>query len=497
MTQVIIDKFDGGHAEDLRTHTTDQCEKCLNFDIYKNPHLLSPYSDMILQTFSSGDAYNYRITDVVSDVGASGSELIALGQVSVSAPDLNAKIFYKAKSATTWSGGAEDTTGTPIRGTLIGYKGEALYLKVVGSDIKLSKGSSGSTSDLGTITGVATACKSFVHPEDTLLYIGTDNEIASWNGSALVTPALTLPTNMKIVSLDAYGAYLLIGCYDSSGLGRSVTYLWGRDSSLATLQGVVNWGQGKLVASPNINGYVVGIMINTDTYTIKDNRLFVKVWGGGDIQTVKEIDIENTALLQTNVTPTAKKDGRFYFNITATECIFSVGINKSGEWTISKDRYLFDGTSPSYVDAISFVGDLLFVGLATNAQAGQFWATKFTANDPTTDYTLSCIYKTTINPKMPIVDRNKDKQLLGVRVSYTGASSGTTTIKYIVDGGTLTIIKANTNATGEQIFEAGAESDSKPFQSGREFQFQIESTGNSKIKEIAYFYKTTPTSVTD
>lgn len=492
MTKVIIDTFDGGHAEDLRAHTTNECEKCLNFNIYKNPHLLQPYSDMVIQTYSNGNAYDYRITDVVSNVSASGAELIALGQVG--SADTNAKIFYKSKSASTWSGGAEDTTGVPLRGTLIGYKGEAHYLKTVGSDIKLCKGSGGATSDLATIASASNACKPFVHPEDNVLYIGTNNKVSSWDGSALVDAAITLPSNMKVVSLDSYGGYLVIGCYDSSGLGRSVSYLWGRDSSLTTLQGVIDWGEGKLVASPNIDGYIVGIMINTDTYTIKDNRLFVKVWEGGSIATVKEIDITDTALLQTNITPTAKKDGRFYFCITATTALFSVGRNKSGSFTISQDRYLLDdSTTPSYVDAISFVGDLLFVGLATNGQAGQFLATKFTANNPSSDYTDECIYKTTINPSMLIEDRGKKKQLKAVRVTYTGASSGITKLSYFVDGGSETTIYSATNAAGENVFETGKESDGKALKTGREFQFQITVTGNSKVKELYYEYETIET----
>ena len=110
-------------------------------------------------------------------------------------------------------------------------------------------------------------------------------------------------------------------------------------------------------------------------------------------------------------------------------------------------------------------------------------------------YTATSIYKTTINPNMPIADRYNEKQLESVQISFTGASSGTTGLKYSVDGSTFTSIISETNSTGEQVFEATNEADGTVFLSGREFQFQIESSGGAKIKELRYKYTNLNTTI--
>ena len=55
---VLINKFDGGIAEDPRTFATDQCQSSLNFDIFTNPHYLQPYPDTV-EEFETIGGNNY------------------------------------------------------------------------------------------------------------------------------------------------------------------------------------------------------------------------------------------------------------------------------------------------------------------------------------------------------------------------------------------------------------------------------------------------------
>lgn len=55
---VTINTWDGGHAEDIRTTASNECESVVNFDILTNPHKLIPYSDPVAET-SSGTITDY------------------------------------------------------------------------------------------------------------------------------------------------------------------------------------------------------------------------------------------------------------------------------------------------------------------------------------------------------------------------------------------------------------------------------------------------------
>ena len=53
----------------------------------------------------------------------------------------------------------------------------------------------------------------------------------------------------------------------------------------------------------------------------------------------------------------------------------------------------------------------------------------------------------------------------------------------------MTSIIADTSDSGEITIEASALADNSPFLDGREYQFQAETTGDGRIKEIRYKYR--------
>ena len=68
-------------------------------------------------------------------------------------------------------------------------------------------------------------------------------------------------------------------------------------------------------------------------------------------------------------------------------------------------------------------------------------------------------------------------------------------MKYAVDTTTMTSVISSSNVTGEGFIEATAEDGGAVFKTGKEFQFQVESTGGVEIKEIRYRYETTNSQV--
>ena len=483
MTTVIQNRFDGGHAEDIRTFATNECEYSKNFDIFSKPHLLQPYPDTVTEVVTGGTITDHKMSDVIDTVALGSDGYIALGQAGSS--DANLKFFSKSDIGGDWTKRVERTTGSVMNNTLVGYKGYAFALESTGADLNLIELTDATTAtDQGTITGATTACKPFVHPEDQLLYIGAGykiarydgvNDIDSGTGSSAIMTSL-LPTNAVITSLTNYGTYLAIAVRNLNGNG--IAYLWGRDTTLNTTQGIIDFGRGNLNTLENMGDVLVGI-VSPNVASTDNDRIKVKIWSGGEVITIKEIDVSFTG--NANSILKAVSNGKLYFTIGSSDCIYIVGKNKDGNWVVSKDRYVANGTTPSSVRGLSILDDYMFIGY-NNGSNDVFYRTG-------TTYTATSTFRTTINPSMLIEDRYKDKQLDAVQLAYTGASSGTTVLKYGVDGSAMTTIISDTNATGEQVIEASNENtNSLALLAGREVQLQIESTGGSKIKELKYKY---------
>lgn len=485
MATVIINKFDGGHAEDIRTFATNQSEKSLNFDIYSKPHLLQPYVDLTAETVTSGITSDHKMSDIIDSVDLSGDGYIALGQAGAS--DANLKFFSKSTVSAAWTKRVEQSASSVVSNTLVGYKGFAYAIESTGSNLNLLELTNTSTiTDRGTITGETNACKPFVHPEDNLLYIGAGDQIARYDGTndidsatgSSVIMSTLLPTGTITRSLTNYGTYLAIASGNNSG--KAIAYLWGRDSTLNTLQGIVDFGKGELNVLENLGDVLVGVVYQKSATSFAD-KIFVKVWAGGQVETIKEIDVTFSGTA--NPRFKAKSKDKLYFISGNADCIYVVGKNKDGTWFCAKDRYMYAGATPSGVNGFNVIDDYFWIGFIDSNGDNLFYRSNAST------YTNTSVYKTTINPAMPIADRYVDKQLVAVQIAYTGASTGTTVVKYSVDGSSMTTVISDTNATGEQSISATNENDGTVFRAGREFQFQIECTGGSKIKEIRYKYE--------
>lgn len=493
MNTVEIVKFDGGHAEDLRTPNTDECEKSLNFDIFTNPHKLIPYTDSIAETLASGSMANIQIADV--DISLVSGVYYMTGVGFDVAGNSRTAFSIKLGGALTdvWTEQAVVAASTYIKGSGVIYKDQFYALRWNGSNTwTLDRyNSAGSVTQIGTITyTIPTAPRPFVHPIDNVLYIIIGTTIASWDGATFTVTTTILPVGMNPTSMTDYGIYLAIAMTPLRGNGNSIVYLWGRDATINTLQGSVDFGEGNLLILENLNNSLIAIFQPQNSFSsIITNKIIVREYSGGAVQTLKSIIVGATDFITTLKLKNANK--LYFGSQNADDCMYVVGKNKEGNYIITKDRFFDNGTMTNGgLKALSMIGDIVWRGINSTYKLMR----------STTTFVAVSIYKTTINPSMIISDRYKRKQLNAVQVSFTGKSGGTIQVKYSVDGSTMTsLIPAGSGGTTtlatEDIREMINESDGTAFLSGREFQFQIESTGGVEIKELKYRYSDLNTNI--
>lgn len=492
MSTVIQNRFDGGHAEDVRTPSLDQCEKSNNFDIFREPHRLNPLPDTVAETVTGLSMDDVEISDV--DICAiSGTDyIVAAGYESgVSA----ALTFYTKTSQTAAFGLLASATGNSYqKGSLITYKARAYAVDYNGSTTFRLIGLNGasSVSTIGSISytpvGTVPPVVCLIHPEDNCLYVFIGNTISKWDGTTFTSSATILPANHTASSAAPYAGYVAIVVNPMSGNRSPVCLLWGRDITLNTLQGTIDLGEGYCPIVENLDNNLAFILSpyasSSPSFVPANNKITVKMYAGGTVDTIKEISVTGSGQV---LALKAKKDNKLYFARGNSDSIWMFGKNKSGIYTLTQDLFVINGvqisSSPSSQNIIglSIIGDIFWIG--TTNQSGVT-----TLQRTTTTYASTSIYKTVINPGMAVGDRYKDKQLEAVQIAYTGVANGTVALKYSVDGSAMTSVISDSTTATEDVSEATGQADNSSFLTGREFQFQIESTGGVKIKEIRFRY---------
>ncbi len=509
MTQVILGKFDGGHAEDLRTHNTDECEYSKNFDVFLNPHKLVPFADSIAETTATDTMDDIEISDIDYASISGTYYLMGIGYETSSStkPTFWNKSAISNGGTLNWTSYAVAAGNAFVKGSGFVYKDLYYCLGFNGSNqyTLYRFDSAGSVTAKGSISSSSTSyVRPFVHPEDTLVYIVIGTTITVFNGTdsigsgSSVTSSTILPSGMFPTSLTDYGSYLAIAMSPTRGNGNSTVYLWGRDITLNTLQGSVDFGEGRLVALENLNNNLFALMQPHYALTTSYTRLVIKQYAGGAVDTIKSLAV----LSSQNVIYSAvgggvknKNNNKMYFVMSNDDSIWVIGKNKSGNYIVSQDKYLFNGASTATnPQALQMIGDVLWRGFYTNTGVYTLMRSRIASLGESLAYASTCKYRTTINPGMRLEDRYKNKQLKSVRISYTGKSSGTIALKTSVDGSSMT---AAIDETGLTAIEDVKESDcvagtSEPLLSGREFQFQFECTGGVEIKQVEYFYEVLP-----
>lgn len=486
---VVLNKFDGGIAEDIRTTNTNECEISYGYDLYTNPHKLTHYRDQLAETGSNVD--DMEIADVGMTTISGTNYMVAFGY-DTSSTTLAAAYTRSAYDFNgAWTQQAVGVAGySYCKGTYIQYQGISFVLTVNGTTYNLQKYTgAGSLVSVGTFTALASVevPRPYIHPDDKILYMCVGNTIAYYTGSGSVSSVSTiLPVGHKAMSVAHFSGYLAV-LTTPLLTGESGIQLWGRDTGLNTLQGYVPVGSYIGQTISNIDGYLLCISRSDNLGNFSDKKIEVRGYAGGDTASViKQISIPSTSTSNYNIVST-KKDNKLYFSIGGEKAIYMCCKNKSGRYMVTQDRLTSTGTATTFsnVYGMNFIGDVLYVA---SLEDGLY---KLTASDreSSVPYVNTSSWTSTVNPGMSELDREVDKRLVTVELNFESAYAfGTTVLKYKVDGTTATIATGTNSISTSLMIQNDAESDGTPFKVGKDIQFIVESSC-SNIKSIRYVYE--------
>lgn len=470
-------------VNDTRSRANGAMQTLVNFDTLTNQKKITPY-----RSCENGDTNSE--TDLIANFCYTNSAVYALAN-----DGLNPITILKKTDLTTstWGSFANNTGAiTAVREVFVPYHGLIYGLNGSRNGVWAvdPTGSASFNPSVQGLSGGAThAAQGLVHSKDDILYIPWGNNIASNNNGSWQPLALVLPSELYITSICEFGNYLAIGCAPISGLGKSVVYLWDRDSSLTTLSEVIDFGEGILQILENLSGTLVGISLSAQDRF--NDRVIFRTYTAGDKAELFEEFVGGTI----DVLPQAKQiiNNRLYFMMDITingnfyAGTWSIGRIAPGqplgvvqERTLNNDvAFVGNGALFNFI----FVGDYLFQAYTDDSANYQV-----TKTDDQPNYLQTSIVETLINPEMPENDRYMQKQLQGVALTYDSfPTGGQVTLKVAVDGGAWVI--AFTQTTVAQNTEAPSAL-GIPFTDGRDYEFRIESKGGVEITALIYKYAT-------
>lgn len=494
MPTVSKNKFNGGIADDVREEVTNKVAHASHFDIWSNPFRVTPFRSM--STADAGAGSNIR-NFIMSSIGL----VFAVGIV----PSTSRMRLFSSdwSSFTSWTTVASSATQTQVVGVAGGFNALIEYKDYIYGihGINLNKiwrygplsSSPAYTEDYtagGTIGNNYTRCGGMVIGSDDNLYIllsssSRNDLIKITSAHAVSSAAIALPAiNEYGTCAEIFGSYLAIGTVKpaetSVSNSLSKIYLWDYVSVDPTEK--IICPDGGLVSLGNVDG---------NLFTI--TRLFRGGFGQTNttlVGIVRGLVVDVFAILP-NVIPTASRkqiySGNMYFGgLHSSDYlksgIYAIGrVNANYPWGVTMEFQAVStgSTNPTAINGFYIVDDYMWISHSTDN------VTKI-LNSAT--YLNTSVIETLINDSMVIEDRGKKKQLMAVRVLFPPLTSGQQIVlKYAIDTTTYTTIKTF-STVGETYFEAVKDTNGNTFDTGREFQFRIESTGGAEIIGIDYKY---------
>ena len=345
-----------------------------------------------------------------------------------------------------------------------------------------------------TYTDIA---QGLVHSKDDILYIPYDNKIASKNGAAAFNlTALTLPTNQIITAICEYGNYLAIAAKPKFAPGRSIIYLWDRDSSLTTLSEKIDFGSETLLFLEELDGYLIGISKMGGSGTdgvdfagwVNEPRIVFKYATSGMLGAKQLLRIDATSG-GIQIVGRQKVNNRLYFmmstqiNSVAYNGVWALGRNEDGGYGLYIDRSLNNDTAITTPVPKGFLlfGDYMFVAYTANGT----YVANITINTNTFT-SASGTYESLI-----IGDGRHNYKLVAIGVhTEPMPTAGQVILKYKVNEETsFTTIFTHTtdNAIYHEAINIESSGDELP--QFRELQIQSLSTGKTVVTGIYLKYE--------
>lgn len=482
ITEIKLKNFSGGISDDPREENATKFQVVKHFDIFSNPTRLTPYRSLEADADDGSTSTGMKQYDVRDFVYASASaKLYGLGKTGGNLT----KIVYKSDATTgSWTlPASSEGNGAVQNGCLVEYKDYLWGFQGTNQIFKwgVLSGTPSITNSASTTGSTITSIAQGLVFED-YLYLPYNNKI--WRATDATTFSdayLTLPTNIKITSLAAFGRYIAIAVAPISTYnGVSKVLLW--DGTSTEIQESIDWGEGELRILETIEGMLVGV---TDRYLNNSTgagrgSMIIQIYQGGAPQVVKEVF---TQALTGKTIPLSKavKNNRVFWaakimtnaaGTTYNEGIWSFG-RKNVNYPFSLSLDIIDeNINSNGIQSFGTAANYFFI---THSSDGSIDKT----NDSST-YAFTSIYESQI---FDFGDVNSDKTLLSVKASFRKQASGESlTVKYRTDGATswTTIGTASTDDTLSRTF-LNIEATGLAFASGREYEFRLESTGGLEV----------------
>lgn len=507
-----IKRFDLGVTSEIRGSNNRFSSMVKNFDIHTYGNKLVP-----LRSSEAGDASASSTAGVRNFCIArlNATPTYALYGLARDSADSRAEVFYKnlnlnanGLSDDDWTATAAnlETTGTvmnPVDFNLfVFYENRNLIYGLRDSRYIWSYSPSGggftsTAKDLNAYTdifstSVAHVIQGLVHSKDDILYLAFDNWIIKNNAgtfTAGTAPALTLPAHFKVTSLSERGNYLAVSCAPKSGFGKSVVYLWDRDATLTTLSESIDWGEGELFATEELDGTLIGVT-NSGKGAVNNQRLVFRYLDGNVSKVIDQLISQEVSSLAsiTSIYAKYKYNNAIYFvfgmNFYDGEeqlGIWKLGKNKSGNLALSLDRTLENDTTGitiTFFHGFIVVGDFIF---ASYNQNGTITVRKTIAKGGSGEYSATSVLGTLVQNEG---DSSITKQLKAITVlTEPLPAAGQVVLKYKkdadIDGSTYTTIFTNT--TDDSIRNTATTTVQY-----KEIIFRIESTGGAVITGLKW-----------
>lgn len=500
MTKVIVNEFDGGLADTKYPVEKNVAADMFHCDIFSDRRLLKNLRKNEKDTVSGGA--HSGTENVYAWDGARRSDGVMLAIGHTSSVSTTARFLRKNSNDVTsyWQQSTVTCGNTPYYNGGILYKDNFYCLSYSGSTQSLYRydGDATATSVVTGFTETNVAgygniiSKPIVHPLDNKLYMAIGKTIFVWDGSAATVTTASFTTPYQIIGCTYYGTYLAVACI--KGDGKSIVYLWGRDTTVTTAQDSIEFGDDKICFITNLNGLLIGVSSRSSSATYLDPKIKVRALIGREAVLVKELLV--TSYLSISNMYVVWKDVIYFLNQAQSSpygTLFTISKNKKGEIVLGQAYTTqYEGETSNYTYSFWNIHDYFFFG-NINGKVMRTYDSPPLYNVTDSTYTFP------INVGMYESDRAKLKTISSVYVKAYANSAGYGTLKLEVsmDGGAYTTIFSEASPSGKNAYvvEALGDSVGDALGEGRDIQFKVTFDQGIDIVELGYDYEEVSTTI--
>lgn len=493
--QQIINRFDGGVAEDKRSTDYSKFSLTKHFDTFTYPHKLVP--QLRTKAVSGEDKTKDMVRFVYAPRSGSTYKLFLLGVASGTLTQLGVYMTDGGTASLETPTNNEGSQVNRCEDIFFYYKS---YIYMYSNGVNLSRfdvtssGAFSNTYQTIAYTIGQTQCEPVHHPTDDCAYFFTDNLVLRLNNTSWDGTVLTLPSNETIVAATDYGNFLAIGTITKGTFAvKSKVYLWDRDSSLATISAMINLGDGVLGHLAVLDDRLIAVIsgYSNSTFSNKRSRLSIRQIIGSSYVTLNEITTDS---LGTMGLPNTRviRNNKLYFPAEASlrgdarRGIWAV--DSRGRMTIEVVEEEVDSAASQTYQGIYLLGEQWWFAHSNDGSVNRTIIYDDSNDTPNYSTTLSSSYESLI---MNGGDSSATKKLLSVTVmTEPMPTAGQIVLKYrLNEESSWTTIFTHTTDNSISHTAINIESTGVTLPEYKEIQFQINSTGGAVVTGLKVKYE--------